>query len=106
MSNEAYETLSWPTNLDRAAIIARLARLREIALQRGLVEFANYFQDVETMPAAKIGAAVIAAISWIQDKPEHDALAVQLQMVAVNLKNLKSKLALARDLTTKLKATR
>jgi hypothetical protein len=89
LSNEAYETLSWPTNLDRAAIVARLARLRETAMQRGLVEFASHFQDVETMPSAKIGAGVIAAINWLQDKPEYDAFAVQLQMVAVNLKNLK-----------------
>jgi len=57
--------------------------------QSGLTELADRFASVETMPAARIGATVIAALSWLQDKPEHSALAGRLEMFAVNLKNLK-----------------
>ena len=41
------------------------------------------------MPATQIGASVIAALTWIQEKPEYEAITAQLAMVAMNLKNLK-----------------
>jgi hypothetical protein len=41
------------------------------------------------MSAAKLGANVVAALTWLQDKPEHRPLTMQLEMVAMNLKNLK-----------------
>jgi hypothetical protein len=84
MSNE-YETLRWPTNLDRAGIEKRLASMRD----SGVAELAGRFKDLETMTAAQLGAAVVGALSWIQEKPEHRAIATQLEMVAMNLKNLK-----------------
>ena len=87
--NSEYETLRWPTNLDREAIVDRLVKLRELAQRTGLIDFADRFTDIEAMPAAKIGAAVIGALSWLQDRPEHSSLATQLEMVAVNLKNLR-----------------
>ena len=87
MSNEpnAYETLRWPTNLDRAGIEKRLAPLRDSGVQ----ELAQRFAGLEKMTSAQLGAAVVAALSWIQGKPEHRAIATQLEMVAMNLKNLK-----------------
>ena len=88
MGNEAYETLSWPTNLDHAAIVVRLVKLREQALTSGLSALAANLAEVETMPTAKIGACVIAALSWLQDNPGHGSLAAQFEMLAVNLKNL------------------
>jgi hypothetical protein len=83
------ETLRWPTNMDRNAIIARLVQVRASAAAAGLADLAARFEGVETMPGAEIGASVIAALNSIQEQPELGALASQLGMVAMNLKNLK-----------------
>ena len=80
-----YETLRWPTNLDRAGIEKRLVQVRDA----GVPELAAKFAALEKMTAAQLGAAVVSALGWIQDKPEHRAIATQLEMVAMNLKNLK-----------------
>ena len=88
MNNEN-ETLRWPANLDRAAIVERLVQVRVLALAAGLPEFAARFDKVESMPSGEIGAKVIAALTWIQEKPEYPAITSQLAMVAMNLKNLK-----------------
>lgn len=88
MNNEN-ETLRWPTNLDHAAIVQRLVQFREAASSSGLPEIAARFAEVESMPAAKLGAQVIAAINWLQEKPDYRSLVTQLEMVAMNLKNLK-----------------
>jgi len=85
MSDNDYETLRWPTNLDRAGIEKRLEQVRD----SGIPELAGRFRQLEKMTAAQLGGAVVAALSWIQGKAEHRALATQLEMVAMNLKNLK-----------------
>ena len=85
MSNNEYETLRWPTNLDRAGIEKRLVQVRDA----GVPELTTRFTDVEKMTAAQLGSAVVSALGWIQGKPEHRALAMQLEMCAMNLKNLK-----------------
>jgi hypothetical protein len=41
------------------------------------------------MTSRQIGANVVAALTWVQDKPEHRSITTQLEMVAMNLKNLK-----------------
>jgi len=83
------ETLRWPTNLDRAGIVERLVQVRDMAAAAGLTNIAMRFDTVETMPSAEIGTNVIAALTWIQEKPEYPAITTQLVMVAMNLKNLK-----------------
>ena len=88
MSHEN-ETLRWPTNLDRAGIVARLVEARGLAEEAGLVEITARLADVENMTSAQIGANVVAALTWIQDKPVYPAITTQLAMVAMNLKNLK-----------------
>lgn len=87
MSNEN-ETLRWPTNLDRAAIVRRLVEIREAAKASGFSALAEYLADIEGMKPAHIGACVINAMSLVQEKPEHRAVAMQLEMIAMNLKNL------------------
>jgi hypothetical protein len=87
--NEENETLRWPTNLDRAAIIDRLIRVRALAAEAGLGDLAARLEGVETVPSAEIGSMVIGALTWIQEKPEYGAITTQLAMVAMNLKNLK-----------------
>ena len=88
--NEENETLRWPTNLDRAAIVERLVQVRKVALAAGLADLAARFEGVETMPSTEIGSKVISALTWIQERPEHGALTAQLAMVAMNQKNLNS----------------
>ncbi len=83
------ETLRWPTNLDHGAIVRRLVQIRETAQSRGFADLASRFAHIESMSAAQIGPCVIAAMTWLQEKPEYRAIATRLEMVAVNLKNLK-----------------
>jgi hypothetical protein len=83
------ETLRFPTNLDQAAIVARLVKIRESAQQSGLSDLVTTLADIETVPSAQIGVRVIAALNTVQDKPELKSIASMLQIVAVNLKNLK-----------------
>ena len=85
-----YETLRWPTNLDRAAIEGRLTEVREVARQQGLTHLVSLFEKLDKMDAAHLGKSVVAALTWLQDKPAHRPLTMQLEMVAMNLKNLKS----------------
>ena len=53
MENNEYETLRWPTNLDRAGIEKRLIQVRE----SGVPELATRFTDVEKMTPAQLGSA-------------------------------------------------
>lgn len=88
MDKEYDETLRWPTNLDRAGIERRLVQVREAA--RGhLPDVAALFENLLTLSAAQLGTSVVAALTLVQEKPEHRAIATQLEMVAMNLKNLK-----------------
>ena len=87
--NEPDETLRWPTNLDRAAMIDRLIHVRAMAAEAGLGDLAARLDGVETLPSAEIGSKVIGALTWIQEKPEYGDITTQLAMVAMNLKNLK-----------------
>ncbi|HXU40854.1 MAG TPA: hypothetical protein VN675_00920 [Burkholderiales bacterium] len=88
MSHE-YETLRWPTNLDRAGIEKRLVEVREAAQRSGLDALAKSFEDLEKLTSAQLGTKVVAALTQVQEKPELRAIATQLEMVAMNLKNLK-----------------
>lgn len=88
MNNE-YETLRWPTNLDREAIVARLGEIRESALGAGLDGLSQFLDGIEEVPSARVGSSVIAALTWIEGRPEYIAFGTQLSMIAMNLKNLK-----------------
>jgi hypothetical protein len=83
------ETLRFPTNLDRAAIEARLVEVRENARRFGLVEIVRLFENLGSMSGAQIGSNVVAALTLLQGKAGHRPLTMQLEMVAMNLKNLK-----------------
>ncbi|HEX9434750.1 MAG TPA: hypothetical protein VF936_18390 [Burkholderiales bacterium] len=83
------ETIRWPTNLDRAAIEQRLIQARATAEKHGWTEIATLLAGVETKSAAEIAKSVMAALEWLQRQPELGAFALTLQMVALNLKNLK-----------------
>lgn len=83
------ETLRFPTNLDHAAIVRRLVGIRAAALEKGPPELAALLDGVEAMAAPRVGVTVISAISLLNERPEHQALAQRLEMLAVNLKNLR-----------------
>lgn len=83
------ETLRFPTRLEPAEIHARLAKIREAAATAGFAELAELLKDVEAKPGPEVGKAVIRAIGMVSGKTEHESLSRQLQIVAVNLKNLK-----------------
>jgi len=91
MEGSEYETLRWPTNLDRAAIEARLVKVAAYARANNLPDLVSLFTDVHGMSSAQMGINVVAALTWLQDKPQHRAIATQLEMVAMNLKNLAAK---------------
>ena len=67
----------------------RLVQVREMAEKAGQAEFAARFAGVEGMPKGQLGAAVIGALTFAQEKAEFADIATQLAMVAMNLKNLR-----------------
>jgi hypothetical protein len=87
MSNEP--TMKLVTNLDRAAIEAKLREAAAAAQAAGLADLAKMFTGIEGMPGAQIEQRVNNAIKWLADKPEHMKLAALLDLVGMNLKNLK-----------------
>jgi hypothetical protein len=62
---------------------------REAAAAAGLTDLAKMFIGIEGMPAAQIEQRVNNANKWLSDKPEHMKLAALLDLVGMNLKNLK-----------------
>ena len=87
MSHE--KTLKLVTNLDRAAIEQRLVAVRNAAQSGNLAELAGMFAGIEGMPRAQMEAKVASALKWLRDKPEHKGLSAQLELVEINLPNLK-----------------
>ena len=87
MSNEP--TMKLVTNLDRAAIEAKLREVGGEAAAAGLTDLAKMFIGIEGMPAAQIEQRVNNAIKWLADKPDHKNLSAQLELVEINLPNLK-----------------
>jgi len=83
------KTLKLVTNLDRAGIESRLAEIRGVALSAGLAELAQMFADAPGAPRAQLEQKVRGALRWLADKSDHKALAAQLELVEINLPNLK-----------------
>ncbi len=87
MSSED-KTVNMVTNLDRGAIEDTLAQVRKAAHSSNLAELASMFSGVEGMPRAQMQTRVANALKWLADKPQHQRIAVQLELVELNLKNL------------------
>ena len=83
------KTLKLVTNLDRAAIEARVADIRKAAEAKNLSELASMFDGIEGMPRAQMETRVKNAIRWLLGKAEHQGLLAQLELVELNLPNLK-----------------
>jgi hypothetical protein len=83
------KTLELVMNLDRRAIEAKLAQVRVDAYAANLKELAEMFNGVEGMPRAQIETKVRNARQWLADKPQYSRIASQLDLVELNLPNLK-----------------
>jgi len=83
------KTMRMVTNLDRKAIEAKLAEARSAAQSNNLAELASMFAGVEGMPRAQIETRVANALKWLADKPQHQRITADLELVEINLKNLK-----------------
>ena len=83
------KTVRMVTNLDRPAIEGKLAEVCKAAQSANLAELASMFTGVQGMPKAQIEQRVKNAIKWLADKPQHARMTTDLEMVELNLKNLK-----------------
>ena len=83
------KTVRMVTNLDRKAVEGKLAGVRQAAQTANLAELASMFQGVEGMPKAQIEQRVHNALKWLADKPQHQRITADLELVEINLKNLK-----------------
>jgi hypothetical protein len=89
VATDEEKTMKLVTNLDRQAIEGRLSQVRSDAQSANLKELADMFNGVEGMPRAQIEQKVKNALRWLADKPQHNRIASQLELVGINLPNLK-----------------
>jgi hypothetical protein len=82
------KTMKIVTNLDRSGVEGLLGEIRALAQSKSLPELASLFNGVEGMPRAQIEQRIANALKWLADKPQHQGIAAQLEMVELNLKNL------------------
>jgi hypothetical protein len=83
------KTVRMVTNLDRKAIEGKLTEVQKAAQGASLGELASMFNGVEGMPKAQIEQRVKNALKWLADKPQHQRITADLELVEINLKNLK-----------------
>jgi hypothetical protein len=89
MAGDEERTMKLVTNLDRKAIEGKLAQVRSDAQSANLKELADMFNGIEGMPRAQIEQKVKNALKWLADKPQLNRIASQLELVGLNLPNLK-----------------
>jgi hypothetical protein len=83
------QTLKLVTNLERAGIESRLADIRGAAQAAGLAELAQLLAAAPGAPRAELEQQIRGALKWLAGKSEHKALVAQLELVEINLPNLK-----------------
>jgi hypothetical protein len=83
------KTLKLVTNLERPAIEARLADVRKAAQAAGLADVAGLLGGIEGAPRSQMEEKVKGALKALISKPEHKSLHAQLELVEINLPNLK-----------------
>ena len=83
------KTVRMVTNLDRKAVEGKLADVRKAAQAEKLNELVSMLTGVEGMPKGQIEMRVRNALLWLADKPQHQRITVDLELVELNLKNLK-----------------
>ena len=89
MSNAHEKTLKLVTNLDRSGIEQRLLAVRSAAQSANLADVVGFLNGIEGKPRAQMEAQVKSALKSLRDKPQHQGLSAQLELVELNLPNLK-----------------
>ena len=89
MAEEHDRTMQIVTNLDRAGIEKKLGEARQVAEAFNLADAKNQLSNVAGKNAAEIQDIINRAISGIIGKPEYARLQDLLELVELNLKNLK-----------------
>ena len=82
------KTMKLVTNLQRPEIEAKLKEAGAAAAAAGLTDLAKMFVSIEGMPRAQIEQNVHNAQKWLAGK-SHGNIASMLDLVEMNLKNLK-----------------
>ena len=83
------ETARFPSKLDRDAIVARIAELHGWARSEKLAEMATLLELPANASSAEIGSRILSALALVGEKPEYAVIVRQLQILALNLKNLR-----------------
>ena len=83
------KTLKLVTDLDRAAIESRLAEVRKAAQAAGLGDVAGALAGFEGAARPQMEEKVRAALKALAARPEQKGLIAQLEMLEINLPNLK-----------------
>jgi hypothetical protein len=83
------KTLKLVTNLDRAAIEQRIAAVRSAAQAANLSQLAGLLEGIEGKPRAQVETQVKSALKLLGTDAAHQNLAAQLELVELNLPNLK-----------------
>ena len=83
------ETARFPKKLDRDAIVSRVAELHGWARSEKLAEMATLLELPANVSSAEIGSRILSALALVGGKPEYAVIVRQLQILALNLKNLR-----------------
>ena len=83
------KTLKLVMNLDRPAVEAQIAEVRKLAQAGNLAELATMFNGIEGMPRAQMETRIKNALTWLKGKPQYEGLQARLELVELNLPNLK-----------------
>ncbi|MFN0038679.1 MAG: hypothetical protein ACKVP2_04120 [Burkholderiales bacterium] len=83
------QTLKIVTNLDRAGIEQQIGKIRDAAQAADLSELVQLLSGIEGKPRAQFEQKLQEALKWLRGKSAHAGLAAQLEMLEMNLPNLK-----------------
>ena len=82
-------TMKFTTNLSRAEIDAKLPELKTFAEAAQLGELAKLLTDTAGLPHAELAARLSRCLELTGGKDEYALLYDQLDMLIINLRNLK-----------------
>ena len=82
-------TMKFNMNMSRAEIEAKIPELRKFAEAAGLDEIAKLLTDTAGLPPAELAKRMMRCLEITGGKDEYGLLYDQLDMLALNLNNLK-----------------
>jgi len=83
------KTVELITNLDRAAVEKILQQVATESKARGLDDIITLLGDFVGMSGADLGKRIALCLESLSASPEHRAIFSQLELVELNLPNLK-----------------